>query len=169
MPSTSQTIPLERKKIVKKTLQTIFRLFLPLAFLGGFMFFSLFLEGEGLAPELSSLANWVVLAVIVLLVIITFAIYFYQRAYFRSYFYDITDDALVIKKGVFTPRESTLPYKKINDVYVDMDLLDRLFGLRDVHVATASDLSAFIAHVDGVSAENAEKLRDLILQRIKKS
>lgn len=170
---TCQTIPLDRKKILKKTLEQTWRAGFGAVFLVVFltiMFFSIFLEeGASSGINIMKIIFFGVSILVVILVVIGIVSYFYQKAYFKSYYYNFEKDVMVIKKGVFTPQETSLPYKKINDVYVDMDLLDRLFGLRDVHVATASDISSWIAHIDGVNPDNAEKLKKLILDKIKKS
>jgi len=50
---------------------------------------------------------------------------------------------------------------------VDRDLLDVVFGLYDVHVSTPTFLSGLAAHIDGVNAENAEKLKNIILHMVK--
>ncbi len=73
---------------------------------------------------------------------------------------------MVIRKGVITSRETTLPYTKIQDVYMDQDLLDRIFGLWDVHVSTPTVTSGVEAHLDGVNRKNAVALRDAILKQM---
>jgi len=165
---TNETIPLDRKKIIKKTITQTWRTLFTTLFL--IVFFSIFISTAfGKLVNIWTLVPTIITVFIIAVLIIVVISYFYQVAYFKRYYYNIEKDVLVIKKGVFTPQETSLPYKKINDVYVDMDLLDRLFGLRDVHVATASDISSWIAHIDGVNPENAEKLKKLILGKIKKS
>ena len=94
--------------------------------------------------------------------------YAYQYSFYKSYFYDIRNDFFVLKKGVFTPREASLPYDKFQDVYIDQDILDRIFGIYDVHVSTATGLSGMHAHIDGVNKKNSEILRQLILDQIRK-
>lgn len=66
------------------------------------------------------------------------------------------------------PHETMLPYEKLQDVYMDQDLFDRMFNLWDVHVSTATAMSGYEAHIDGVNHENAEALRELILNKIRK-
>lgn len=93
--------------------------------------------------------------------------FWYENAYYRNYFYDIQPEFLNIKKGVITPKEAIFPYEKLQDVYVDQDVFDRIFGLWDVHISTATVLSGIEAHIDGVDEENSKKLRDMILAKIK--
>ena len=94
-------------------------------------------------------------------------IYAYQSAYYKSYFYDAERDLLVIRKGVWLTNEIALPYDKIENVFVDQDLLDRYFGLYDVHCSTAGAQSDFEAHIDGVSAQDADAIREILRGKIK--
>ncbi|HEV2917100.1 MAG TPA: PH domain-containing protein [Candidatus Babeliales bacterium] len=79
-----------------------------------------------------------------------------------------TDGLLVIRKGVFTKKEITVPFERIQDVYIDQDLFDRLFGLYDVHISTATATSNIRAHIDGVEKKIAEEIRALILNKLKR-
>jgi membrane protein YdbS with pleckstrin-like domain len=164
------TIPLEPSKIIKKTISNVLLLlFLMLCFIG-----PLFLPLMFAIRELSA-SFWMISAILTIiflvlfLLVIPFLCYIYQKAYYKIYFYDASEDFLIIKKGVFTPRETTLPFEKINDVYIDQDLLDRGFKLFDVHFSTATEQSGLNAHIDGLNQENATKMRDLVLASIKKS
>jgi membrane protein YdbS with pleckstrin-like domain len=93
--------------------------------------------------------------------------YAYERMYYESYFYDVNDEVLVIKKGVFGFREIIVPFAKIQDVFVDQDILDRLFGLRDVYVSTVTQRSMMNAHIDGVGPEDAMKIAGILINRTK--
>ena len=90
----------------------------------------------------------------------------YVRAYISRYFYDASENFVTIKKGVFAPAEIHVQYAKIQDVYVDQDILDRIMGLYDVHIASATAASAMEAHIDGVDHAAAEGLKNLLLQKI---
>lgn len=94
-------------------------------------------------------------------------VYLYQRWYFAVYFYDLTNDFIQIKKDPITPREITIPYERIQDIYVDQDLLDRIFGLYDVHLSSATISSGIAAHIDGVEKQAADGLRAILLQTTK--
>jgi putative membrane protein len=93
-------------------------------------------------------------------------VYWYQRWYIATYHYDLTDQFLIIKKGVIASTEISIPYSKINDVFVEQDILDRILGLYDVHVSSATNISGQTAHIDGVDKHVAMGLRSEILKRI---
>ncbi len=90
----------------------------------------------------------------------------YQICYIKKYFYNITDKFLIIRKGVFAPKEITVPLNRIQDIYVDQDIMDRLLNIYDVHISTATKTSGLRAHIDGVDRKNAEALREYILSKI---
>ncbi len=90
----------------------------------------------------------------------------YISTYIKRYFYDANDAFVTIKKGVFAPTEIHVQYTKIQDVYVDQDILDRIMGLYDVHIASATATSGIEAHIDGVEQPAAEGLKEFLLAKI---
>lgn len=90
----------------------------------------------------------------------------YVNQYIQRYHYSLDENFITIRKGVFTPSEIHVQYQKIQDVYVDQDLLDRIFGIYDVHIASATVSSGIEAHIDGVSAASAEGLKNELLDKI---
>ena len=104
-------------------------------------------------------------------IILTFSIilvanYVYQKHYIKKYFYNMTDKFLIIRKGIFAPQEITVPINRIQDVYIDQDIVDRLLGIYDVHISTATETSTLRAHIDGVDKKIAEELRKRILNEL---
>jgi len=90
----------------------------------------------------------------------------YVNAYIRRYYYAGEENFVTIKKGVFAPAEIHVQYQKIQDVYVDQDIIDRIMGLYDVHIASATVGSAIEAHIDGVEKAAAEGLKEFFLNKI---
>jgi membrane protein YdbS with pleckstrin-like domain len=166
---TRDQFPLSPKKIIKKTLASVIAWIIVFLILYGFLIFILIASSKtiGIIPSLIGIGLLGVLCVLTLLT------YLYQRWYYNVYFYDLTPDYIVIRKGPITPREITIPYERIQDVYVDQDIFDRIFGLYDVHLSSATVSSGMEAHIDGVEKPAADGLRTLLLktvsQRISKS
>ncbi len=101
------------------------------------------------------------------IILISLVLYcFYISAYIKRYYYDCGEQFVTIKKGVFAPTEIHVQYQKIQDVYVDQDILDRIMGLYDVHIASATITSGIEAHIDGVNQDVAESLKNIILGKI---
>ncbi len=155
--TTIQEYPLEKRKIVKKSIGSIIIYLILLALM-------IVLHALVEIPQLQTIF-FIIDGLLILAILIT---PIYQYLYYKSYFYDVRPDFLIIRKGVIAPRETILNYKKLQDVYVDQDLFDRLFSLYDVHVSTATIMSGFEAHIDGVNQQNAAAIKDLILDKISK-
>lgn len=92
----------------------------------------------------------------------------YIKYYIKTYFYEDEQDFLTIRKGVIMPAQIHVQYGKIQDVYVDQDLLDRILGIYDVHISSATYSSGIEAHIDGVDKVGAEGLKNLLLHKINK-
>ncbi len=152
---TREQFPLSPKKIIKKTIKAV----LIYAFLLFFIYICL-------SANKNFQINGSVFLIILLL--ISGLYYYYQRWYFAVYFYDLTENYVVIKKGPIAPKEITVPYERIQDIYVDQDIWDRFFGLYDVHISSATISSGLTAHIDGVDKAGAEGLRNILLEKLQK-
>ena len=156
--------PLSPRKFWKKVIPKFFAVLLIPIFFVGFIFIAIVATGpEKIDPSLVTgpLLGWIVATFILMLL---YALY--VRAYIKSYYYDGGENFVTIRKGVFTPAEIHIQYQKIQDVYVDQDLFDRMMGLYDVHIASATVSSGIEAHIDGVEAQAAQGLKNFLLQRI---
>ncbi len=114
---------------------------------------------------------WIRAALVLLL--IYEAVYFladilYHMAFYRTYFYDIREQSIVIRSGVLCKHELTLPLKSITDVYLDQDFFGRLLGLCDLHVSSPTNTSGRFAHMLGIDRLGAQSLRLALLESIQR-
>jgi len=100
---------------------------------------------------------------ILFIIILTFT---YQLAYYRAYYYFENKEILTLRKGIFWRSTLTIPFTNVQHIFVDQDLFDRLFGLYDVHVASAGKTGMEI-HIDGLKRAHAEELRDHLMKETK--
>ncbi|MEM3362189.1 MAG: PH domain-containing protein [Candidatus Anstonellaceae archaeon] len=149
-------IPLEKSKVVKGTIATLISVISTIG-IGVILFWTV------LVAMFKTLFPFLLIVVGALFLII----YFYHYLHYKRYYYNLDKEYLIIKEGVITYSETTIPYYRIQDVYIDQDPLDQLFGLYDLHVATASGQSSLNAHIDGLNYENAQKIKLEILKRLK--
>jgi putative membrane protein len=163
MTTTREQFPLSTKKVMKKTIAgTIAWIIILLILLS--IVFTVFIAFAGNTERgYILIAGFVLLGLLVMIITLT---YLYQWWYYKEYYYDLTANYVVIKKNPITPKEITIPYERIQDVYVDQDLLDRIFGLYDVHLSSATISSGMEAHIDGVEKAAADGLRSLLLQMV---
>lgn len=161
---TRENFPLSMKKVLKKTVASVLIYFLILIIIFSILVIPI-ITGENINSG-NVLFKYISIFII-LLFLVTLIIYFYQKWYYSVYFYDLNENYIIIKKGPITPLEITVPFERIQDVYVSQDLLDRFFGLYDVYISTATFTSGTIAHIDGVEKKGAEGLKNLILEKVK--
>jgi len=159
LTQTREKFPLSSKKPLKKTVyKAVTRLFVILV-----------LAGIAIPLMLSKPQITTILLIVAPIYIISLIIeYIYQTWYYQTYYYELTQSFIIIKKGVIAKKEISIPYERIQDVYVNQDVLDRIFGLYDVHVSTVTITSGMEAHIDGVEKEAAQGLRNLILNTTRK-
>ncbi|WP_411968185.1 PH domain-containing protein [Haloferax sp. YSSS75] len=61
----------------------------------------------------------------------------YEFAYYERFEYELTDDTLDIRSGVFSRRNREIPYRRIQNVDISRNVAQRLFGLAAVDLETA--------------------------------
>ncbi len=163
---TRHKFPLSYKKITKKTITSVLPVFILLMFIN-FIAISVFVIGQASGSfNANPLILFMMIGSVSLLGLYALIQYLYQKAYFDTYYYDLNEHFIVIKKGVFFPREINIPYERVQDVYVDQDLFDRLLSIYDVHLSSATVTSGMHAHIDGVEKVPADGLRDELLNKI---
>ncbi len=159
---TREQFPLSIKKVIKKTLANILVVTAILLVIWIIMIVAIS-TGSNSSAGAVGITTLGIFGLVFFIFLLT---YLYQKWYFAVYFYDLTNDFIIIKKGPITPREITIPYERVQDVYVDQDLLDRIFGLYDVHLSSATISSGMEAHIDGVEKPAADGLRQVLLETV---
>lgn len=160
--ATREKFPLSPKKIIKKTFTGSFVLVMIICILG--VLLTSFFVG---IPNTFTILSWIPFVFIFICVAVVSLNYLYERWYFAVYYYELTPDYIVIKKGPITPKEITIPYERVQDVYVDQDIFDRMLGLYDVHLSSATISSGMAAHIDGVEKDAADGLREMLLSTVR--
>ncbi len=169
MPTLREMIPLQKVKIVKKSIGATIGVILLCGFVSLVFCLVFLFDFEGELPDFLQGARYYLLAAWVLFVLLLLAWNpVYQYFYYKRYFYDMDEKNIIIRKGVIAQKEITLPFSRITDIYVDQDLLDVTFKIFDVHISTPTEQSGQFAHIDGVNKEGSQELRQMILDRINK-
>jgi uncharacterized membrane protein YdbT with pleckstrin-like domain len=58
--------------------------------------------------------------------------------YYRSLSYEIQDDEVIVRAGIWTHSVKHVPYRTVTNLTIKRDILDRwLFGLGSLHIQTA--------------------------------
>jgi membrane protein YdbS with pleckstrin-like domain len=155
-------IPLSKKKVMKKTISRNILTIIIIAILAIVLWLVLPNKGSFIRDNIAILS-------IALIAFNLISNYIYQKLYLKYYYYDASRDTLTIRKGVIGRSQIFLPFEKIQNVFVDQDLFDRMFGIYDVHVSTVGAASMAMCHIDGLKKENADKLRTILMQQVKQN
>lgn len=57
--------------------------------------------------------------------------------YYRSIRYELTEDEIIVRKGILTKTENIVPYRTITNVSIKRDLFDRWLGMGGLQIHTA--------------------------------
>jgi uncharacterized protein len=111
--------------------------------------------------------------------IFTILLFIWAKLSYRFYKYELTDDGFRKELGVIYKKYVTIPYDRIQNVDIYRGILARLLGLSDLNIQTAGASVQFSRYgaitggaegrLPGLSKEDAEKIRNELIQRIKQS
>ena len=163
------TVPLQKRKILKKSFGSLTKILIFAVIGTGGIYLVLFADVMEISDKAAANKPYLMFLWGLFVVTLIFSRMIYQILYFLTYFYDFDANNIIIRKGVVTKREITLPFSKITDVYVDQDLFDVIMGLYDVYISTPTVESGKFAHIDGVNKKGAIKLRKLVLDAVNQS
>ena len=163
-----ERLPLQKSKVLKKTIGSIIGVFFGVGLLGAVLFGLTSSKSEITAINTEPLRSWIRGGWVGWFVVSLCTTPLQWVLYFRRYYYDADAQNITIRKGIITQKEVTLPFSQITDVYLDQDIIDVVLGLYDVHISTATQESGQQAHIDGVCKKDALLLKELILKGINK-
>lgn len=115
-------------------------------------------------------AIWPILLILGALIAIS---YFWAQLSWKYYRYELTPNGFRKESGVIWKRYVTIPYDRIQNVDVLRGPLARILGLSDLHIQTAgmsagaNGVAASEGRLPGISKEEADSLRDELIERAK--
>jgi membrane protein YdbS with pleckstrin-like domain len=107
-----------------------------------------------------------------LLVVVCFTAFWIQK-YYSSITYILTNDEIVVEKGVWWKRKSFVPYNRITNISVVQGPIARQFGLGTVRVQTAGfsgggSAGVRLAEAVILGVKNFEEIRNVIMGFVKR-
>ena len=107
-----------------------------------------------------------------LLVVVCFTAFWIQK-YYSSITYILTNDEIVVEKGVWWKRKSFVPYNRITNISVVQGPIARQFGLGTVRVQTAGfsgggSAGVRLAEAVILGVKNFEEIRNVIIGFVKR-
>ncbi|MFB0500908.1 MAG: PH domain-containing protein [Candidatus Bathyarchaeia archaeon] len=107
-----------------------------------------------------------------LLVVVCFTAFWIQK-YYSSVTYILTNDEIVVEKGVWWKRKSFVPYNRTTNISVVQGPIARQFGLGTVRVQTAGfsgggSAGGRVAEAVILGVKNFEEIRNVIIGFVKR-
>jgi len=102
-------------------------------------------------------------------------LYIWARLSYYFYRYELTEAGFRKERGVIYKKYVTIPYDRIQNVDIYRGILARILGLSDLHIQTAgmSAVGKYGSYAEGrlpgLAIDEAEKLRDELIQRARRS
>ena len=96
-------------------------------------------------------------------------LYWWANLLYKNYLYELTKETIKIERGVIWKKYISIPYERIQNVDIYRGVLARILGLSELHIQTAG-YSGYIqteGRLPGLSREDAEKIREDLIQRAK--
>ena len=126
-----------------------------------------------------------ILAIIFYVLFVLIIAEIYARMSYNRWFYEFTDDNLKTEHGIIWKRYSNIPYERVQNVDIKRGIIARMIGFSSMEIETAGQ-SGFgggygfrlgrrghrqyhsEGHIPAVSIEEAEKIREFLMKKIKK-
>ncbi|MCX6771243.1 MAG: PH domain-containing protein [Candidatus Micrarchaeota archaeon] len=87
---------------------------------------------------------------------------------YRNFTYQLGENELIVRKGVFTHKTDTIPFSNIQDITSERSLSERFFGIATLRIETAGS-SHLISETELPGIANKEEVIGLIMGKVKRS
>jgi uncharacterized protein len=102
----------------------------------------------------------VIIGIIIIVPVVAFVAW--VRLYFRSMWYELRDDEMSWKRGVWFRTTGVVPYNRITNIDVRQGPIMRALGISTLSVQTAGYSGQAVPEIRIEGIEQAEELRELI-------
>ena len=90
-------------------------------------------------------------------------------AYYRSLSYEIQDDEVIVRAGIWTKSVKHVPYRTVTNLTVKRDIFDRwLFGLGSLNIQTAGMSGTTGAEERLVGLPNVQEVYDIVVTELRR-
>ena len=101
----------------------------------------------------------------------------------KTFHYSIEDDFLILKQGIISKEQRSIPYNVIQNIFITQSLFDRFFGFKVLIIENASNntinnknTEKFIigysgnkVNIPGLKNNNAELLKEILLKKMEEN
>jgi len=87
---------------------------------------------------------------------------------YRNFTYQLNENELIVRKGVFTHKSDTIPFSNIQDITSERSLSEQLLGIATLRIETSGS-SHLISETELPGIANKEEVIGAIMERVKRS
>ena len=93
---------------------------------------------------------------------------FLTGPYYRSLSYEIQDDEVIMRVGIWTKSVKHVPYRTVTNVTVKRGILDRLFGIGTLNIQTAGMSGTTGAEESLEGLDNVQEVYDIVATELRR-
>lgn len=91
------------------------------------------------------------------------------QAYFRSLSYEVQNDEVIVRAGIWTKSVKHVPYRTVTNITVKRDIFDRwLFGLGTLNIQTAGMSGTTGAEESLVGLPNVQEVYEIVVTALRR-
>jgi len=88
--------------------------------------------------------------------------------YYRSLSYEIQDDEVIVRVGIWTQSVKHVPYRTVTNLTVKRDILDRWLGIGTLNIQTAGMSGATGAEESLVGLTNVQEVYEIVATELRR-
>ena len=88
--------------------------------------------------------------------------------YFRSLRYEVQDDEVIVRAGIWTQSVKHVPYRTVTNLTVKRDVLDRLLGIGTLNIQTAGMSGTNAAEESLVGLTNVQAIYGIVAGELRR-
>ncbi len=114
----------------------------------------------------SQYMNQVVLWSLLLFVVFLVYAFLAGSLVYKNYTFSLEDDAFKIRRGIFSKKETAIPYRQIRDVNIERSVSQQIYGVSKLIILTVGEesLSAGVSEAVLPVVDNIDKKLALVFQ-----
>ncbi|OPY35359.1 MAG: Bacterial membrane flanked domain protein [Methanoregula sp. PtaU1.Bin051] len=138
-------------------------------FIAGFLLFIALIIGFIVVPLILAGAIDIFLTMTIcgVLVVITVLFILWTRLYYDSMFYELHDDELRWRRGVWFRTTGIVPYNRITNIDIKQGPLMRYLNISTISIQTAGYSGQAVPEIRIEAIERAEELRELLRKAVR--
>lgn len=107
-------------------------------------------------------------------------LFLFARLSYKNYRYEVSEDAFVMEFGILQKQKISILFDRIQNINIQRSVLDRMLGLAHLDIETAATGGTVVessiggqrsvseGYIPGISVQEAEDLRTVLLHRVDK-